>query len=137
MGRRVLESPRSDNCEMLLATRDRYGDDIDVADRLAKDGREEESEGRIAAFFGESVFLNDGQIESDGLDEKDIYVALGDDSIKDIETELGNRVSEAVRNGLSKKGESNLKNIIKNNISVFYIRLGCGGPAKANRWKLS
>lgn len=42
-----------------------------------------------------------------------MYVDLEDDSIKTIETELKHRVSEAVRNGLSKHKERKLKESIK------------------------
>lgn len=38
MGRRVLESRVCDNRDMLMAARDRYGEDIDMAERLKQDG---------------------------------------------------------------------------------------------------
>lgn len=79
IGGRVLESLGCDNKEMLMAARDNYGDNIDVADRLAGVGNEEESEGRIAAFFGKCIFHNGGHAEDDDLEDGDVYVDLGDD----------------------------------------------------------
>lgn len=136
IGRRVLESLGCDNREMLLAARERYGDNIDVANRLQQDGNEEESEGKMAALFVDSVFHNGGQIEDDGLDDEDMYIDLGDDSIEVIETELENQVAEALGNGLSSEGGRRLKQIIKNNMSVFKIRLGSGGPTKVKPMKI-
>lgn len=136
IGRRVLESLGCDNREMLMAARDKYGDDIDVADRLATDGNQEENEGTIAALFGESVFHSSGQIEEDGLEDEDVYVDLGDDRIEDIEDELQKRIAEAVSNGLSRKGEKKLEEIIQQNKTVFKIRLGSGGPANVTPMKI-
>lgn len=58
IGRRVLESLRCDNHEMLTAMRDKYCEYIDVASRLAADGNEETGEGveNIAALFGEPIY---------------------------------------------------------------------------------
>lgn len=53
-----------------------------------------------------SAFHNGGQIEDDGLDNKDVYVELGDDSVEDIECKHKNPVSKAVKIGLSKKGKN-------------------------------
>lgn len=102
---------------MLMAARDRYEDDTDVANRLNQEGKEEVQR-KIDALFGELVFQNGGRIEDEGLDDEDIYVDLGDDSIKDIETELEDHVSEAVKNGLSNKKENKLNEIIKKYVSV-------------------
>lgn len=103
IGRRELESPGCDNREMLMAARDKYGNEIDVAGPFVKDGNGEESNGRIAGFIGESVFHNDRQIEDDGLEHEDIYVDLGDDRMEEIEDEIKKRIVEEVRIGLSKK----------------------------------
>lgn len=37
LSRRVLESLGCENCEMLMGTRDKYGEDVDVTERLTKD----------------------------------------------------------------------------------------------------
>lgn len=58
IGRSVLESLQCDNHERLLAARDRYGDDIDVVNRLKQDVNKEECKEKIAALVGESVFHN-------------------------------------------------------------------------------
>lgn len=62
-----------------------------------------------AAELVESVFRNSEKIESDGLGSRDIYVDLVGDSVKDIETNLEDNESEAVKKGLSEKGEKKLK----------------------------
>lgn len=80
VGRRVLESIRCDNREMLLAVQEKYGSDIYAKDRLTADGNEEGNSGRIAALFGESVFHNAGAIERDAVEDDDIYVDFGDDT---------------------------------------------------------
>lgn len=137
MGRKVLESLGCDNQEMLLAARDRYRDDVDVANRLNRDINEKESEKKMATLFRESVFHNSGQAEDDEFDEEDMYDDLGDACHKDIETELARRVSEAVTNGLSENGENKLKDITENSNSVFKIRLGSGRPANGKSIKMS
>lgn len=53
-GRRVLESSRCDNCQLLIAARDKYGYDIDVTKRVRDNRNSEETEGQIAALHGES-----------------------------------------------------------------------------------
>lgn len=58
IGRRVLHSVGCDTREVLKTARDKYADDIDVVDHLVKDGNEEESEGKLAELFDESVFHN-------------------------------------------------------------------------------
>lgn len=137
IGRRVLESIGCDNREMLMAARDKYGEEIDVAQRLDDDGnKEEESERNIAALFGESVFHSGGNVEEDGLVNEEICVDFGDDPPKEVENELKERIKEAVQNGLSKAGEKKLQEIIQRHRSVFRLRLGSGGPARVTAMKI-
>lgn len=100
IGRRVLESLGCDNREMLLAARDRFGDEIDVTKRFEEDGNEEEHDSTTAALNGESVFHCGGQFDDDGLNEDDVYVDLGDDSARGVEKELEMKIEEAKSNGL-------------------------------------
>lgn len=79
---------------------------------------------------------NGGRIENDGLNDGDTYVDLEDDSIEIIETKKEHLVSEAVKNSLSKKGERELEEIIKNNKPVFKVRLGSEGPAKVKPMRI-
>lgn len=75
----VLESICCDNRQMLAAARDRNQDDIDVSKRLVKDGNSEGNDGLVAALFAELIFHNRGQVESDGLEDQEVYVEFGDD----------------------------------------------------------
>lgn len=121
---------------MLIAARDKYGDDIDVRKRLDEDGNEENVSRKIAALFRESIFQSGGMIEDDGLQNEDLYVDFGDDSQHDIDLELEKRVNEATFNGLSKHGVQCLKSAIAQHRSIFKVRLGSGGPAKVTPMKL-
>lgn len=136
IGRRVLESLGCDNGKMLMAARDKYGEDIDVSHRLPHDGNEEESSGNIAALFGESVFHNSGNVEEDGIITEEVCVDFGDDPPCEVEEALNERIAEAAKNGLSKEREEQLRNITKRNKSVFRLRLGSGGPAKITPMKI-
>lgn len=68
----VLEFTGCDNCERLIAERDKIGDDSSVKQMLTEDRNEEENEGMIAALCGESVFYKGGQAENDGLKNEDV-----------------------------------------------------------------
>lgn len=109
---------------MLLAAREQYGDDVDLANRPKKDGNAKECEGKIAPLFGASIFDNSEQIEDDGLEDKNIYVVLDDDFIKDIGKKDQNRGLEEVKNDLSKNEESEIKEIVNMRKSVFKTPLG-------------
>lgn len=85
IGRRVLESPGCVNLDMLMAARNRFGDEIGVKKRLEKDGNEEEHDSTIVALHSESVFHNGDQLKDDYLARNDVYVDLGDDSERKIE----------------------------------------------------
>lgn len=122
---------------MLMAARDKCDNDINVADRLATDGNQEENEGTIAALFGESVFNSSGQIEEDEFEDEDVYVDLGDDRTEDIEDELQNLITVAIINGVFRKGKMNLEEIIQHYKTVFKIRLGCGSQANVTPIKNS
>lgn len=136
IGRKVLESLGCDNREMLMAARDKYGDEIDVNQRLEDDGNKEETEGKIAALFGESLFHSSGIIEDDGLEKDDMYVDLGDDQLHEVDEELARRVEEATQNGMSQEGAKRLKQILEKHRVIFRIRLGSGGPAKVKPMKI-
>lgn len=51
-GTRVLESLGCDSREMLVTEKDRFGGDMDVTERLAQDGTEEQVCRKVAAHFG-------------------------------------------------------------------------------------
>lgn len=136
IGRRVLESLGCDNRAMLLAARDRLGDNIDVIERLVEDGNEEEADSTIAALYGDALFHQGGIIDNDGLYKEDVYVDLGDDPPEMVKKELQNRISEARANGHSDEGTKTLTNIIDKHKPIFKIRLGSGGPAKVTPMKI-
>lgn len=78
----VLESVGCKNSEMLLAAREKLGDEVDDNKTLKEDRNEETSEGTIAALYGKPVLHRGGQIEDDGLHDEDMYVDLGDDPLE-------------------------------------------------------
>lgn len=102
MGRRMHYFMEWDNVEMPIATRDKYGVEIDVTKRMKDDGNEEEAADKIAPLFGDSLFHSSGLVENDGLEEADTYVGLGDDRAREVDEELAMQVEEATKNGLSK-----------------------------------
>lgn len=63
---------------MVIAARDKYGEDIAVTRGMGEDGNEGETEGKIAALYRESSFHRGGQIEDDSRKKEDTYVDLGD-----------------------------------------------------------
>lgn len=63
---------------MLIAACDRFGDDIDVSQRLIDNSNKEDTEKHLAVLFGKSVFYNSKQIENDGLLKNSGYVHLDD-----------------------------------------------------------
>lgn len=137
IGRRVLESLRSENRAMLTAARDQYGEEIDVPSRLSANGNKEteEGDGNIAAQFRESVFHNKKSIENDGLNTGERVQTL-ETTHKESRKVLEERMVEAVNNGLSKAGEEEMKTIIQKHKSVFKPRRGSSGPAKLTPMKI-
>lgn len=99
--RRVLESLGYDNQTMLLVARAKFGDNIDVIERLFEDGNDEKKEPTIPALHEDALFYQGGLINNDGLDKEDVYVELGDEPPKMVEKDLQNRINEAKENGLS------------------------------------
>lgn len=69
-----------------MGARDKFGDVTDETERLAKDGNEEKSEGRIVGPFDKSVFHICRQVEDGGLHDEVVYVDLGADPLENIET---------------------------------------------------
>lgn len=115
---------------MLKAARDKYGEEIDGAQRLTDDGNQEEISGNMAALFGESVFHSGGNVGEDGLETEELCVDFGYDLPQEVEKALDEQIKEAGRHGLSKVGEKKLRKIIHRHKSVFRLRLGSAGPAK-------
>lgn len=99
---------------MLIAAWDKYGDAIDVTKRLKDDGNEKETEDRIAALFGESLFHSSGPIEHDGVENDDTYVDLGDDRPHKMNEELAMRLEKATKAGMSREGAERFKHILEN-----------------------
>lgn len=60
----------------------------------------------------------------------DLSEQFGNDVEADVEKALEERILEATKNGLSKKGTDRLRAILKSRISVFGIKLGSHPPAK-------
>lgn len=86
IGLRSLASLGCENRKMLIAARNKLGDDIGVKQRLTKDDEnEEEIENIIADLYGEPSFHNGGQIEDDGSQNEDVYVDFGDDLVEELE----------------------------------------------------
>lgn len=88
-----------------MATRDRYGENIDVLQRHGDSGNEEESSDNIVALIGRSVFHSKGSIQKDGLISEETYVDFGDDGLHGIGEALSEILAKGAENGLSEKGE--------------------------------
>lgn len=137
IGRMVLQSLGCNNREVLIAAKDRLGNEIDVAKKLSKDGNYEESSNMTASLFGESVFYNGRHIEEDGLAGDDIHVEFGDDPPDIIKKELQQRIMEVRKAGLPKEGVRDLMDFIATHESIFRIRMGNGEPAKVQPLKIA
>lgn len=85
IGRKVLKSLRSNNLEVLIASRDQYGGDSYIKKLLEKERYEKKTEGKIAALPGESPFSSSSQIKDDSLQKEDMYVNLADNSPQEVE----------------------------------------------------
>lgn len=122
---------------MLLAARDRYGEEIEVKAKIKADGNEKELSGVIAALFGKSVFHNSGAIENNGLEAEEIFVDFDEDTNEEIQKELDQRLKEAAEQGLTTEKISQLKSTIDEHFELFKIRLGSGEPAKVKPLKIT
>lgn len=89
---------------MLMATWDKYDEEIDVAQRLTDDGNQKESSGKIAALFGQSVFHSSGNVEEDRLKTDELCVHFGDNLSQEVEKTLDEQIKEDGGNALSKVG---------------------------------
>lgn len=97
MGRRVQNSYGWDSRKMFMTARNRYGADIDLANRFKYYCHDKEVERGEAPLLSASVFRNSGQIENDGQVDKYMYFNVKDDCIEDNDNELESRMSGAVR----------------------------------------
>lgn len=70
---------------MLLAVPDKFGDNIDVIERLAEDRIEEETVNTLAALYRDTPFLQRDFIGNDGLKKENVYVELNDDPPEMVE----------------------------------------------------
>lgn len=95
-----------------MAAHDKYGGVIDVKERRVEDSNEEDSDRRFVVLFGNSVFHNGGQVEDDGLHDKDVYVDLRANLLEDIEIKLTEFVTEGHQKILSNKKVKRLEDII-------------------------
>lgn len=91
---------------MFIAARNKNCVEIDITRQLEVDGSEEETDGKIVALHGESLFHRDDQIENDGLIKDGTYADLGDE-------ELDMRVKEAAQNGVSEEETKRLDQLLK------------------------
>lgn len=88
IGQRVLESLGCDNKKMLATLCDLYQGKISVKREIEEDGNLDEEDTQIAALFDDSIFPKDGQIEDEGLEDRDLFVELANDSQEAINEEL-------------------------------------------------
>lgn len=121
---------------MLILARNKYGDDIDVTGLVKEDFNEEETESKIAALYGESLFHRSGQIEDDGITKDTTYIDLGDDPSHEVDEELNTGVKEETQDLISAKGRKGLEQLLKKYRSTFRIRLGRGGPGRVRLMKI-
>lgn len=136
IGTRVLESISCDNREMLAASRDRHDGDIDFEKRLKKDGNEENSSENIAGLFGKSLFHEDGDVDTDGLEEENYCGDSGDDPQDVINNELKERLNQARKEGMSEEGIIKLTEIMRKHEQIFKTRLHSRRPAKITLMKI-
>lgn len=78
-----------------MAARDKYGKEIDVAQRLTEDGNEKESSRNIAALFGDSVFHSGGIVKEDGLESEEPCADFESDSPQKVEKALNKQIKKA------------------------------------------
>lgn len=63
---------------MLIAAQGKFGEDINVTDKLRQNENEEDKDGTISALYEEPVLHMRGQIEENGMHKNDENVYLRD-----------------------------------------------------------
>jgi len=123
VARHVLAALGLNNRVLLSAAADRHGGVVDIPALLRKDGHADTSStgGRESIHsilcarglgYG-STFHSEGGAEEDFLEDKDVYVDLGEDSPEELEEALADMVAQARANGISDAGAARLENMLK------------------------
>jgi len=108
VARHVLAALGLNNRVLLSAAADRHGGVVDIPALLRKDGHADTS-----STGGRSTFHSEGGAEEDFLEDKDVYVDLGEDSPEELEEALADMVAQARANGISDAGAARLENMLK------------------------
>lgn len=95
----------------MIATRVKYGNDINASKRPKKDGIKEETESRIAELFDESLFHSSRLAGDNGLAKGGMYFDRGDDQTQEKDEKLAMRADVATKNGMTKEGPGTLGQI--------------------------
>ena len=77
----------------------------------------------------ETNFRSDCGTEEDMLEDSDVYLDLGKDSPDELDMALSERLSEAIKSGLSDIGAQNLKKHYGQRQAGFRPRMGKSPPA--------
>ena len=71
------------------------------------------------AYSEHALFHSDGGMESDNLDDAQVYIDLGEDPVEELRQELWTRVEEAKEGGLSPTGANRLEDLLEEHLSIF------------------
>lgn len=88
---------------------------------LSKDGNREEDDALIAAFYGESVFHDGGQLEIDSLENEYFNLDFSVHSPEKIMEELMKRADRTVEMGLSGEQAKELRKLLTECQHIFRL----------------
>ena len=147
IGNRLLKAMGIDNDVLISAVMDRHDGVIDAQAVLSRSSEELAGEANAITsgvihslvstrFQQTGTFHSERGMEQDMLEDSDVYIDLGEDSPKDLDSALEARVQDAQNCGLSKKGAERLRELLGKHKNIFRIRLGASPPAKVPPMKI-
>lgn len=127
--RMLIESIGWDNWKFQSATREKQGDEINVAQQVGKYDNEEVSS-MIASFFNESVLHARGGIEKNGLVNEINYVDFGNDPQESVEKKVYQWVYGAQQVGLLHNRAEKYTTFCRGSRHIFKPLLRSDAPGK-------
>ena len=135
IGQLVLKVLGLDNQALLEAACDRNDGSVNVkeliedmraGDQNMQTGSVEMLMANVNAGFGATYHQDGDAGDEDDLQDSDVYVDLGEDSVEDLRSTLRDRVDEARRNGMTEEGSRKLEGLLQKYEQVFGS--GWGNP---------
>ena len=131
LGREVLTALGLDNRKLIAVACDNNDGTVDVAALMAQQrngnaiGEEAAASSTVCSILEDptagsgSMFHSQGADESDGLDDSDVYINLGEDEPGEVDEEMARKVREAVGNGMTESEGEQLHALLTQYSQIF------------------